>query len=142
MSSPCRRSSCSSGPGSVRRAGLSGVSAPPVFGPSAASVWPLPECRCGWTCSSTSRRSPEGLAVVFVVVTFAATLALVLGAYWVFVARPDSAESAALRKRLKSDLAPAVIRKEFRILRPQEKLSGVDPLNTILEQAGRIVAPL
>lgn len=74
--------------------------------------------------------------------TFAAILALVLGAYWLFVVRLDQAEGAALRKRLKSDESTAAIRKEFRILRPTEKLSGVDTLNSLLGQMGRIVAPL
>ena len=79
--------------------------------------------------------------MIFVLITFGSTLALVLGAYWFFVARLDLAEGAALRKRLKADGTPAV-RKEFKILRPQERLSGVDTLNTLLVQSGRIVAPL
>lgn len=80
--------------------------------------------------------------MIFVLITFATTLGLVLGAYWFFVARPDLAESTALRKRLKADVSPAVVRKEFKILKPQEKLSGVDALNALLEQSGRLVAPL
>jgi len=80
--------------------------------------------------------------VVFVIVTFAATLVLVLGAYWFFIVRLDLAEGAALRRRLKSDVAPTMIRKEFRILKPTEKLSEVGTLNSLLEQMGRVVAPL
>jgi tight adherence protein B len=79
--------------------------------------------------------------VIFVVITFATTLTLVLGAYWFFVARPDLAETTALRKRLKTDVGPA-LRKEFKILKPKEKLSGVNALNELLEQMGRVVAPL
>src|SRR5262249_16924275 len=66
---------------------------------------------------------------------------IVLGAYWLFVVRVDQAESAALRKRLKTDITP-VARKDFRILKPAEKLSGVVTLNSILAQMGRITDPL
>jgi len=79
--------------------------------------------------------------VIFVVITFVTTLTLVLGSYWFFVARPDLAETSALRKRLKTDVGQAV-RKEFRILKPKEKLSGVNVLNELLEQSGRLVGPL
>jgi tight adherence protein B len=68
-------------------------------------------------------------------------LGIVLGAYWLFVVRVDQAESAALRKRLKTDVAP-VSRKDFRILKPAEKLSGVVTLNSVLSQMGRVTAPL
>jgi tight adherence protein B len=79
--------------------------------------------------------------VPIALITFAATFFLVVGAYWLFVLRPDEAESAALRKRLKAEGGPK-IRKELVILKPAEKLSGVGTLNTLLEQMGRIVAPL
>jgi tight adherence protein B len=79
--------------------------------------------------------------VIIVVATFATILSLVLGAYWLFVVRLDQAETTALRKRLKSEGTP-VVRKEFRILKPTEKLSGVVTLNTLLSQMGRITAPL
>ena len=79
--------------------------------------------------------------MIFVVITFVTTLTLVLGSYWFFVARPDLAETSALRKRLKTDVGQAV-RKEFRILKPKEKLSGVNVLNELLEQSGRLVGPL
>src|SRR6476620_6511402 len=76
-----------------------------------------------------------------VITTFGAMFGLVVGAYWLFVLRVDQAEGAALRKRLKADVAP-VVRKDFRILRPTEKLSGVVTLNNLLEQMGRVTAPL
>jgi tight adherence protein B len=79
--------------------------------------------------------------VSLALITFAASFALVVGAYWLFVVRLDDAESAALRKRLKADGGPA-IRKELVILKPAEKLSGVVTLNNLLQQMGRVVAPL
>jgi tight adherence protein B len=78
--------------------------------------------------------------VPIVLATFGVIFALVVGAYWLFVLRVDQAEGAALRKRLKSE-AP-VVRKEFRILKPTEKLSGVVTLNNLLAQMGRISDPL
>jgi tight adherence protein B len=80
--------------------------------------------------------------VIFVIITFAAIVGLIVGAYWVFILRADQSESAALRRRLKSDHIPAAIRKDSKILRPTQKLSGVATLNTLLEQSGRIVEPL
>jgi tight adherence protein B len=66
---------------------------------------------------------------------------IVIGAYWLFVLRLDQAESDALRKRLTADVTP-LARKEFRILKPAEKLSGVVTLNNLLGQMGRVTAPL
>src|SRR5262249_11155756 len=48
--------------------------------------------------------------------------------------------SLALRKRLKAETPN--IRKELTILRPAEKLSGVNTLNNVLQQMGRVVDPL
>jgi tight adherence protein B len=76
-----------------------------------------------------------------VLATFALMFGLIVGAYWVFVLRVDQAEGAALRKRLKADRAPT-IQRDFKILRPTEKLSGVVTLNNVLTQMGRITDPL
>src|SRR4029450_11783370 len=75
-----------------------------------------------------------------VLATFGVIFGLVVGAYWLFVLRVDQAEGAALRRRLKTDTP--VVRKEFRILKPTEKLSGVVTLNNLLTQMGRITDPL
>src|SRR5262245_59565080 len=76
-----------------------------------------------------------------VLITFAVIFGLVVGSYWLFVLRVDQAEAAALHKRLKADRVPA-IQKDFRILKPKEKLSGVVTLNNMLGQMGRITDPL
>ena len=76
-----------------------------------------------------------------VLATFGAMFGLIVGAYWLFVLRVDQAEGAALRKRLKADRTPAVQR-DFKILKPTEKLSGVVTLNNLLTQMGRVTDPL
>jgi len=76
-----------------------------------------------------------------VLATFAAMFGLIVGAYWLFIVRVDQAEGAALRKRLKAERAP-ISRKDFKILKPAEKLSGVVTLNNMLTQMGRITDPL
>jgi tight adherence protein B len=79
--------------------------------------------------------------VPIALITFAATFFIVVGAYWLLILRPDEAESAALRNRLKADGGRAV-RKELVILKPAEKLSGVVTLNNMLQQMERVVSPL
>jgi tight adherence protein B len=78
---------------------------------------------------------------VAVIVTFAAVFALVVGAYWVFIVRPDEAESVALHRRLRAESAP-LVRKELTILKPAERLSSVVTLNNLLQQMGRVAVPL
>lgn len=78
-----------------------------------------------------------------VLVTFGASLLIVLGAYWFFVLRVDQSEEAALRKRLRAESAPASsIPKEARLLKPSERLSSMPQLNTVLGGMGRITDPL
>jgi tight adherence protein B len=76
-----------------------------------------------------------------VIAIFVGVLALVLGAYWLFVLRHDQSEDAALKKRLQPDRLTKVT-KEARILKPIEQLSGVQQLNTLLGRAGRFTDPL
>lgn len=77
------------------------------------------------------------------VLTFAGILAVILGAYWLFVLRHDQSEERDLHKRLKADPGAAVaIPKQFRLLKPVEQLSHMRQLNTVLGQMGRLTAPL
>lgn len=72
--------------------------------------------------------------MIFAVATFAVLLALILGAYWAFVLRVDQAEEAVLQKRLRPDPAGATsnVPKQFRLLKPIERLSNVAHLETLL----------
>jgi tight adherence protein B len=81
--------------------------------------------------------------VIFVSGTFFFILAVVLGAYWLFVVRLEHADEAALRKRLKpttptgSSAAASV-----KLLKPVIQLSNVEQLNAVLGRMERLVAPL
>lgn len=74
--------------------------------------------------------------MVFIIgLTFAVVLAIVLGLYWAFVLRLEQSDDAALRRRLKPEGA-APVPKQFRILKPTERLSDVQGLNRFLGRMG------
>jgi tight adherence protein B len=79
--------------------------------------------------------------MAFAVFTFVAITALILGIYWMFVARVEQAEDADLQKRLSPDPV-ASIPKKLRLLKPVEQLSHMRQLNSALGQVGRLSAPL
>jgi tight adherence protein B len=80
--------------------------------------------------------------MVVVIGTFAAILAIILGAYYAFVVMPDKTEGAALRKRLKPQDLEKEVPREFRLLKPVERLSHMPQLDSMLGQMGRLTAPL
>lgn len=80
--------------------------------------------------------------MTIVVFTFGVTLAIVLGAYWFFVLRVDQSEDAALRQRLKPEGTPTEVPKQFRLLKPAERLSHMPQLDSLLGQMGRVTAPI
>jgi tight adherence protein B len=80
--------------------------------------------------------------VTIVVATFVAIVAIVLGAYWFFVARVDQSDEAALKKRLRAEGPTTAVPKQFRLLKPVEQLSNLPHLNNALSQMGRVTAPL
>jgi tight adherence protein B len=80
------------------------------------------------------------MSIVFA--TFVLILGIVLGAYWLFVARVDQSEEAALKKRLRPDGPTKQIPKQFKLLKPVEQLSNLPHLNTALGQLGRLTSPL
>ena len=77
-----------------------------------------------------------------VVATFGLIVLLIVGSYWFFVLRLDQSDEAALRERLRPDGSTKKIAKEFKLLKPVEQLSQVPQLDSILNQMGRITAPL
>ena len=78
---------------------------------------------------------------IFVAITFAGVLLVILGAYWLFVLRADQSEEAALQRRLQPDPV-AKAAKRLQIQKPIEQLSNVAQLNTLLSAMTRVSAPL
>ena len=71
---------------------------------------------------------------------FALVLAIVLGAYWLFVVRPEQATDSALRKRLGR---PIAIHKEAaQVAREQGRMSDVPFLNRLLSSRSHLLEPL
>jgi len=68
--------------------------------------------------------------------TFAVVIAIILGAYFLFIVRPEDHEQQHLRKRLKGDAGPAPDR--LKLLRgvKDSHLSGIGALRTVLGRAG------
>jgi tight adherence protein B len=79
--------------------------------------------------------------MIFVLVTFGLTLAVVLGAYWAFVLRLETSDDAAMRQRLQPTPA-ATITKRAGILKATRELSSVASINSVLGQVGRLASPL
>jgi tight adherence protein B len=80
--------------------------------------------------------------MIFAVVTFVVVLALIVGVYWLFVAMPEQAEGAELRKRLKQAAPTATATKSSRLLKPLQQFSSVASLNAWLTRLGHISQPL
>ena len=77
-----------------------------------------------------------------VALTFVLILAIVLGTYWLLIVRPESREQAALRKRLRPTTGTAASTGVGRLEQPEQRLSRVRALDTILERAAGLSGPL
>ncbi len=75
-------------------------------------------------------------------ITFIGVLALIVGLYWLFVARVEQAEGAELRERLKHSAGTIASTKKTRLLKPLEQFSSVGALNGALSKLGRISQPV
>src|SRR5215470_367772 len=73
-------------------------------------------------------------------IVFVAVLAIVLGAYLLFVVRPEDNEQRQLRKRLK-DSARARVQKAS-LVKETEPLSSVGLIDAILQRTTAVVAPI
>lgn len=72
--------------------------------------------------------------------TFVLGLAIVLGAYWLFVVLPETRAGQRLRKRLQSDRPDTPVRGDLmRAMRPLSALRGLDRM---LSRSGRLADPL
>lgn len=78
--------------------------------------------------------------MILPVVVFVGVLAIVFGAYWLIVVRPEAEERAALRRRLE----PQKVTKARRlsIMKEVEHLSSVPAIHNLLLQRESLVAPL
>jgi tight adherence protein B len=80
-----------------------------------------------------------------VVLTFALVIGVIVGVYWLFVAKPESAEQSALRKRMKP--LPAGVRRTGGgaaaggLVRDEAPLSGIALLDRVLRGSDRITEP-
>jgi tight adherence protein B len=73
--------------------------------------------------------------------TFVVVLTLIVGAYWLFVARLEQAEGVELQRRLMQS-AETAAPKMSRLLKPLEQFSSVGALNIWLTKLARISQPL
>jgi tight adherence protein B len=80
--------------------------------------------------------------MTIVAFTFIGVLALILGGYWLFVARVEEAEGAKLRARLKQSAGTVVAAKKAGLLKPLQRFSSVGSLNTALSRLARISQPI
>ena len=73
------------------------------------------------------------------VVVFAVVLAIVFGAYWLLIVRPEAEERQTLKKRMRQ---PRSIRLLAKLEKDPEKLSSVGPIDALLGRWDRLSAPL
>jgi len=74
------------------------------------------------------------------VIVFAIVVAIVLGAYWAFVVRPEDAESDAVRRRLRGRRVPTTVTTP--VVKVEERLSALVPLEAVLSRSRGLVDPL
>ena len=72
--------------------------------------------------------------------TFVLVLGIVLGMYWVFIARPEQATDAALRRRLTG--TRPVMRVAAGLQREAQRLSSISTFNRLLAARAGFVAPV
>ena len=70
---------------------------------------------------------------------FAAVLAIVLGAYWMLIVRPESGERESIQKRLRR---PRSVRLLAKLEKDPEKLSAVGSVDTVLTRLDSFSSPL
>src|SRR5262245_16903093 len=73
-------------------------------------------------------------------VVFVAVLGIVLGAYLLFVVRPEDKEQRLLRKRLKDSAQPRA--QKTSLVKETEPLSSVGLLDAMLQRATAVIAPI
>jgi len=79
--------------------------------------------------------------MVVVALTFSLILTIVLGIYYVFVVVPEGRELKALRQRIGGKGSISAV-PTARLERPTERLSNVDLVNSVLQQASGVSGPV
>jgi len=82
--------------------------------------------------------------MLMVLLTFVSVAGVIFGAYWFLVAEPEEREQRSLRRRLRSE-DPKLGRSasaNVKLLRQETALSGIAPVNAILESVGGLTDPL
>ena len=74
-----------------------------------------------------------------VAITFSLVLAIVLGAYWAFVVRPEQVSERAVRSRLKVERAQNL---RVTLVKARERMSGIASLDATLARTGHALEPL
>lgn len=77
----------------------------------------------------------------YALATFLGVVLLIVGIYWALVAGPESREQGRLQRRLR----PAPRRRVSAVgtvVKPEDRLSAVGPLNAVLERFARVSRPL
>ena len=76
----------------------------------------------------------------FVLGTFVGVLALVLGAFWFFIARPEQSARAALQRRLRTGRTDTPL--DANIFQHARRLSDIAALNSMLKRSAGLVEPV
>ena len=73
------------------------------------------------------------------IITFAAVIAIVFGAYWFVIGQPETTEQDKLRRRLRAE-DPLRLQKQVRVglLKEQQSLSTIHVFESVLSQSGAV----
>jgi tight adherence protein B len=74
-----------------------------------------------------------------VAITFTLVIAIVLGAYWAFVVRPEQVSERAIRARLKTQRTQNL---RDTLVKARERMSGIGSLDATLARTGNVLEPL
>jgi tight adherence protein B len=74
------------------------------------------------------------------IATFVLCITIIIGAYWVFVARPEENSARALRKRLHAEPVKGPQRTALTLKRPP--LSALKALDSLLVRSGYVIQPI
>src|SRR5436190_15346474 len=80
--------------------------------------------------------------MAIVLLTFITVLLIILGAYFVFIVRPEGDERSMLLKRLGKSRATAPLVKPGELERPIDRLSDVQALQSMLSRAKGLSGPV